>query len=155
MMRSMRLHRVLVACTAVVLLASCGRSHVVRETGHARNPSRAPAGERPVRVSQPKYGATVIVLSMVLLLTDLDPLTAFSSVLAEAGLIKAHCVRALGAPTASFATRLTFAGHELLDAMRQAGLWNRVKARIRDAGLAMSVEAVRTAVAALIKELLA
>ena len=32
------------------------------------------------------YGATVIVLSMVLLLTDLDPLTAFSAVLASV-----HC----------------------------------------------------------------
>jgi trk system potassium uptake protein TrkH len=33
------------------------------------------------------YGATVIVLSMVLLLTDLDPLTAFSAVLASV-----HCM---------------------------------------------------------------
>ena len=32
------------------------------------------------------YGATVIVLSMLLLLTDLDPLTAFSAVLASV-----HC----------------------------------------------------------------
>lgn len=75
-------------------------------------------------------------------------------VLAEAGLIKAQCVRALGAPTACFAMRLTFAGHELLDVVRQAGLWNRVKARIRDAGLAMSIEAVKTAASVVIKELL-
>ena len=57
MMRSMRLHRVLVACTAVVLLASCGRSHVVREGGS----SRPRSADSPVRVSQPKYGATVVV----------------------------------------------------------------------------------------------
>lgn len=57
MMRPMRLHRVLVACTAVVLLASCGRSHVVREGGS----SRPRTAESPVRVSQPKYGATVVV----------------------------------------------------------------------------------------------
>ena len=57
MMRSMRLHRVLVACTAVVLLASCGRSHVVREGGS----SRPRGADSPVRVSQPKYGATVVV----------------------------------------------------------------------------------------------
>ena len=61
MMQPMRMHRLLIAGTCLVLLAACGRSHVVRETGHARNPSRAPAGERPVRVSQPKYGATVVV----------------------------------------------------------------------------------------------
>ena len=33
------------------------------------------------------YGATVIVLSMVMLLTDLDPVTAFSAVLASV-----HCL---------------------------------------------------------------
>ena len=34
---------------------------VVRDPGsHARH-ARSPAGERPVRVSQPKYGATVVV----------------------------------------------------------------------------------------------
>lgn len=75
-------------------------------------------------------------------------------VLAEAGLIKAQCVRALGAPTACFATRLTFAGHELLEAMRQTTLWNRIKGRVRDAGLSMSIEAVKTAASVVIKELL-
>ena len=57
MMRSMRLPHVLVACIAVVLLASCGRSHVVREGGS----SRPRGADSPVRVSQPKYGATVVV----------------------------------------------------------------------------------------------
>ena len=57
MMRSMRLPHVLVACIAVVLLASCGRSHVVREGGS----SRPRSADSPVRVSQPKYGATVVV----------------------------------------------------------------------------------------------
>jgi hypothetical protein len=75
-------------------------------------------------------------------------------VLAEAGLLKAQCVRALGAQTLCLAQRLTFAGHELLDAMRQATLWNRVKARVRDAGLSLSVEAVKLAASGLIKELL-
>ncbi|WP_374357276.1 peptidoglycan DD-metalloendopeptidase family protein [Thermomonas sp.] len=56
-MRSMRLPHVLVACIAVVLLASCGRSHVVREGGS----SRPRSADSPVRVSQPKYGATVVV----------------------------------------------------------------------------------------------
>ena len=61
MMQAMRMHRLLIAGTCLVLLAACGRSHVVRESSHARDPSRAPAGERPVRVSQPKYGTTVVV----------------------------------------------------------------------------------------------
>ena len=61
MMQPMRMHRLLIAGTCLVLLAACGRSHVVRESSHARDPSRSPAGERPVRVSQPKYGTTVVV----------------------------------------------------------------------------------------------
>ena len=52
------------------------------------------------------YGATVIVLSMVLLLTDLDPLTAFSAVLASV-----HCTGpGLGAigPSSNYAVLSDF-----------------------------------------------
>lgn len=47
---------------AAVLLATaaCGRSHVVREPAHARADRPAPR-ERPVRISQPRYGATAVV----------------------------------------------------------------------------------------------
>lgn len=72
----------------------------------------------------------------------------------EAGLIHAQCVRALGAQTVCFATRLTLAGHELLNAIRQQSAWNRIKARVRDAGLEMTIEAVKTAASALVRELL-
>lgn len=75
-------------------------------------------------------------------------------VLAEAGLIKARCVRAVASDTVGFAQRLTFAGHELLGAMRQASMWNRIKARVRDAGMDLNIEAVKAAASALIKELL-
>ena len=56
----MRTHRILAAGVVLALLAGCGRSNVIREPSHSRG-SRIPAGERPVRVSQPKYGATVVV----------------------------------------------------------------------------------------------
>jgi trk system potassium uptake protein TrkH len=52
------------------------------------------------------YGATVIVLSMVLLLTDLDPVTAFSAVIASV-----NCMGpGLGivGPTSSFAVLTDF-----------------------------------------------
>ncbi len=51
---------VTVGMAAMVLFAGCGRSHVVREPDHPRS-NRIPAGERPIRVSQPKYGATAVV----------------------------------------------------------------------------------------------
>lgn len=57
MMRSMRMHRIAVACLCLLLVAACGRSHVVREGGS----SRPRGADSPVRVSQPKYGATVVV----------------------------------------------------------------------------------------------
>lgn len=48
--------RLAAACSLLVLLAACGRSHVVREPGGS-----GVRGERPVQVSQPKYGATAVV----------------------------------------------------------------------------------------------
>jgi lipoprotein NlpD len=54
-------HRLFTAACILAMLAACGRSHVIREPGAHSRPARAPAGERPVRVSQPKYGATVVV----------------------------------------------------------------------------------------------
>ncbi|MBP7788635.1 MAG: peptidoglycan DD-metalloendopeptidase family protein [Thermomonas sp.] len=56
MIGGMRLYRIAIACCTLALLAACGRSHVTREPA-----ANASAGERPVRVSQPKYGATVVV----------------------------------------------------------------------------------------------
>ena len=62
MMSSMRLPQttVVLACALAMsaLLAACGRSHVVREPARG---GRIPAGEHPVKVSEPKYGATVVV----------------------------------------------------------------------------------------------
>lgn len=55
-----RMHRglrLLALLLAVLVIAGCGRSRVVREGGRAP----APSGERPVQVSTPKYGATTIV----------------------------------------------------------------------------------------------
>ena len=50
--------RWLAASLVLASLVACGRSHVVREGGTA---SRARGADSPVRVSQPKYGATVVV----------------------------------------------------------------------------------------------
>lgn len=58
MMSAMRSQQTLLLLAMFALLAGCGRSHVVHESSRG---SRAPAGERPVKVSEPKYGATVVV----------------------------------------------------------------------------------------------
>ena len=62
MMGGMRMRRILVIAIAIGLLAGCGRSRVVREYPHKGG--RADASRTalpPVRVSQPKYGATAVV----------------------------------------------------------------------------------------------
>ncbi len=57
MMSAMRLQQTILGLAMLALLAACGRSHVVSGPGR----SNAPRGERPVKVSEPKYGATVVV----------------------------------------------------------------------------------------------
>lgn len=62
MMGGMRMRRIVVIAIAIGLLAGCGRSRVVREYPHKGgrvNASRTALP--PVRVSQPKYGATAVV----------------------------------------------------------------------------------------------
>lgn len=62
MMSAMRLQptMLVLAVSAAIcsVLAGCGRSHVVHESSRG---SRAYASDRPIKVSQPKYGATVVV----------------------------------------------------------------------------------------------
>lgn len=58
MMSGMRVQQTLFVLAVCALLAACGRSHVVREPSRG---SRIPAGERPIKVSEPKYGTTVVV----------------------------------------------------------------------------------------------
>ena len=58
MMLAMRSQQTLIVLAMFTLLAGCGRSHVVHEPSRG---SGASTGERPVKVSEPKYGATVVV----------------------------------------------------------------------------------------------
>lgn len=62
MMGGMRMRRVVVIAIAIGLLAGCGRSRVVREYPHKGGRVNASSTALPpVRVSQPKYGATAVV----------------------------------------------------------------------------------------------
>lgn len=72
----------------------------------------------------------------------------------EAGLIRAHCMRALGAETLCYGVRLTFAGHELINTIRKPTAWSRIKARVRDAGLELTIDAAKAAAAAVVHELI-
>ncbi len=58
MMLCMLTQRTLFSLALFASLVGCGRSEVVRESVRS---GRTPSAERPIKVSEPKYGATVVV----------------------------------------------------------------------------------------------
>jgi hypothetical protein len=60
-------------------------------------------------------------------------------ILAEAGLIEAVCRPGLP----HMASRMTWEGHELLDKLRSASVWNKVKTEARDRGLSLTLDIVK------------
>ena len=87
--------------------------------------------------------------------TGFDPETVIyhMKIMDEAGLIEARCTRSTSG-LYCFAVRLTWAGHEFLDGIRDQQLWNRVKATVREKGLSLSFDVIKTAANALIAKIL-
>jgi hypothetical protein len=77
------------------------------------------------------------------------------ALLMEAGLVEGSMVQTIGPEVKDFiATRLSWAGHELIDSIRSDTVWERTKKRFRDAGIEMSIELVKEAAQAVAKGLL-
>ncbi len=76
---------------------------------------------------------------------DEQNVTYQMQLLSEAGLIEADCTSGLGGSGFGMASRLTWQGHELLDNMRDQGMWNNIRKTIREKGLEVSVEAIKLA----------
>ena len=76
---------------------------------------------------------------------DADNVGYHMRLLKEAGLIEAECITGLGGRSACMASGLTWHGHELLDHMREQGMWNNVRRVIREKGLEVSIEAIKLA----------
>lgn len=68
----------------------------------------------------------------------------------EGGLINGGCRDSFAGKPYCHASRLTWQGHELLDAMRRDTAWYRIKSLAQDKGLDLSL----TAILALAKQLL-
>jgi hypothetical protein len=65
--------------------------------------------------------------------------------LIEAGLIRGEMVKAMGQKVPDFIiTRLTWEGHELLDAIKSDTIWNKTKESFISKGLSMSFELVKS-----------
>ncbi len=66
--------------------------------------------------------------------------------LIEAGLIHGQVVKTMGPGVKEFfAQKLTWEGHEFLDAIRSDSVWNKTKKRFADEGISMTVDLVKGA----------
>ncbi|MBJ6137037.1 DUF2513 domain-containing protein [Marinobacter litoralis] len=75
--------------------------------------------------------------------------------LAEAGLVDASLSKSIGTgPTHFVLRRLTWSGHDFLDAIRDEKLWHKTKVRIAEHGGAMTYELVKTVAVSLAKSAL-
>jgi repressor of nif and glnA expression len=75
---------------------------------------------------------------------DAEAVSYHMKLMQEAGLIEGRCVDAMQG-LRCWATRLTWAGHEFLDRVRDQQLWNRVKSTVREKGLELSFDVIKVA----------
>lgn len=75
--------------------------------------------------------------------------------LIDAGLIDGQMAKTMGAEiNAFFAHRLTWDGHEFLDAIRSDTVWNRTKKIFADKGISMTIDLVKEAAVSIAAALL-
>ncbi|GAB6161898.1 DUF2513 domain-containing protein [Desulfothermus naphthae] len=72
----------------------------------------------------------------------------------EAGLIVAKCQgQRPGQKIFCLGLRITWEGYELLEAMRSKRLWNRLKERLSQAGIQVSLTAIKAVISEITKEI--
>lgn len=91
------------------------------------------------------------------LTADPDILLGHIEILIDAGILKNCSVNR--SPAGGFdswdlrAPFITMAGHDLLDALRDATVWNSIKERARKAGISLSWEFIKAAIPAVMRDL--
>lgn len=84
---------------------------------------------------------------------DRENVAYHMKLLAEAGIVDAHCTETTGG-THCLASRLTWAGHEFLDHVRDHTVWNRIEATAREKGLALSFDVITAAAGTIVANVL-
>ena len=75
---------------------------------------------------------------------DAETVGYHCKLLIDAGLIEGNCTDLIGAPvTRCLIHRLTWAGHEFLDQIRQPKLWNAIKATAKSKSLDLSFDVLK------------
>ena len=85
---------------------------------------------------------------------DQAMITYHVEIMAEAGLLVANVSHYIGGGSHAFITRLTWNGHEFLDAVRDDSTWNKTKSRIGEAVGSASLEVVKAVAVAVAREAL-
>lgn len=65
------------------------------------------------------------------------------ALLKEAGLVEAHINYANDGPNSAWITRMTWNGHELLDAIRDETVWGKTKEELKKVGGSAGLEVVK------------
>lgn len=73
--------------------------------------------------------------------------------LIEAGLLEGGCRNATAAPWC-YVSRMTWAGHEFLDAVRRDTIWNKLREMARDRCLDLSFEVIKGLSSKVLEDLL-
>jgi len=74
-----------------------------------------------------------------------DEISYHAELLEEAGLVHASISKAISSgPTQFHLYRLTWPGHELLDAIRNESIWNKTKSTISTKGGSMTFELIKS-----------
>jgi len=74
--------------------------------------------------------------------------------LEEAGLVDATIIEAMSDPPDFMAYRLTWRGHELLDAIRNETVWNKTKQSFISKGLSMTFDLVKSVAISIATEIM-
>lgn len=74
-------------------------------------------------------------------------------ILLEAVLVNGQMLKTLGSETSNFlAIRLTWSGHELLDAIRSESVWIKTKEKLFNKGISMTFDLVMAVATSITKE---
>ena len=76
------------------------------------------------------------------------------SIMQEAGLIDAKCLKSSNAQMFCVASQLTWNGHEFLDKVRSETVWTKVKNTVESKGLDLSFEVIKAVASKVMENLL-
>lgn len=79
--------------------------------------------------------------------TDSEAVSYHIHLMIDSGLVEGQCSQGMDGPLRCFASALTWEGHEFLDKIRSATMWNKIKSVVREKSLPMTFDVIKAAAA--------